>query len=133
MDVRCLMLKQFKRLYNFYFRISAIIFGKQSNETWTEKDDACGSGKRTYSRKTTIFIRARSTKMEGTITLKQYRVSPLGDDWKTLSDCATCPPCPDQVDKHPCGSVISPKSGTILKKSFVVDGKVGCEGVTHRE
>ena len=30
MDVRCLMLKQFKRLYNFYFRISAIIFGKQS-------------------------------------------------------------------------------------------------------
>jgi hypothetical protein len=24
------MLKQFKRLYNFYFRISAIIFGKQS-------------------------------------------------------------------------------------------------------
>jgi hypothetical protein len=31
-DVRCLMLKQFKRLYNFYFRISAIIFGKQSNE-----------------------------------------------------------------------------------------------------
>lgn len=75
-------------------------------ETWTEKDDACGSGKRTYSRKTTIFIRARSTKMEGTITLKQYRVSPLGDDWKPLSDCATCPPCPDQVDKHPCGSIV---------------------------
>ena len=57
------------------------------NETWTEKDDACGSGKRTYRRKTTIFMRVRSTKMEGTITLKQYRVSLLGDDWKPLSDC----------------------------------------------
>jgi|694.fasta_scaffold98799_4 hypothetical protein len=28
------MLKQFKRLYNFYFRISAIIFGKQSIFQW---------------------------------------------------------------------------------------------------
>jgi hypothetical protein len=25
------MMNQFKRLYNFYFRVSAIIFGKQSN------------------------------------------------------------------------------------------------------
>ncbi len=30
MDVRCQSLNEFKRLYNFYFRISAFYFGKQS-------------------------------------------------------------------------------------------------------
>jgi hypothetical protein len=29
-DVRCQSLNEFKRLYNFYFRISAFYFGKQS-------------------------------------------------------------------------------------------------------